>query len=272
MTFFLVNDKFRKVLDGNGISSPKSLWELKGEDAKRKTSARGTEKIILNGNEGKTEFYLKRYNPISLYEIIKNTLAFKPVFTDGAIHEWKALKAFEENKLSAPSPVAVAKFANGKSCLLSLGIKDYIRASEFLSKNYGATRARRRIVIKQIAQIAGRMHFANFAHQDFYLLHFFVVPAENDKVYLIDLQRVIMAEKKLAKRWIIKDLAQLIFSAEEIVSRQEMLRFYSIYGGIVGEFCDDSVAMKAFVKAERIKKRFARKTSMRNSQKNEYFP
>ncbi|HPN85016.1 MAG TPA: lipopolysaccharide kinase InaA family protein [Victivallales bacterium] len=253
MDVFVAEEKFKNILSANGISDASSLWNLSGEEAKKKTSARGTEKILLDCEGTRKSFYLKRYNPIPLREILKNAISFKPLFLDGALHEMEALKIFERKGLPAPKPVAAAKFPDGRTCVLTLGINNYVRASEFLSGEYNAGISRRRAVIAKIAKIAGLMHLNNLAHQDLYLLHFFVVPSENDNVYLIDLQRLIVS-KKLSERWIVKDLAQLLFSSQGILSNAEILRLWILYGKFSGTGRNKSTCKKVLSKFARIRK------------------
>jgi len=260
MDTFYVEEKFKPLLSQNKINSPEKLWSLSGENAKKETKARQIQKIILKFNDSKEEsFYLKRYYPIPLSEIIKNKICLKPVFTDGAIHEWNAIKEFKKFHLNVPEPVAVAKFANGNSCILTKGIENYLRASEILSKEYHINEERRKNIISQIARITGIMHSANFAHQDLYLLHFFVIPEEADKVYLIDLQRAIISPKQFSKRWIIKDLSQLFFSSEEIFTETEKELFKLEYSKYLHPEILEKLSPKILKKIKWLKKRALRK-------------
>jgi len=262
MEVFLRDDRFDGILSENGIVSPQLLWSLKGEDAKKKTEARQIERICLRHGPEKAEFYLKRYNPIPLMEIIKNRIALKPVFTDGAIHEWKALKAIEKLGIPAPKTAAAAKFADGRSCILTLGIKNYSRASNILSDPATPQRRRERI-IGRIAEIAGRLHSANIAHQDLYLLHFFVTEAEDDKVHLIDLQRAILSENPLPDRWLSKDLAQLLFSSRGVVTEREIAIFKSEYARHVPGEKSSRLCRRIAAKADWMHRRNSKKSPKR---------
>ena len=65
-----------------------------------------------------------------------------------------------------------------------------------------------------MAEIARRFHAAGYNHRDFYTCHFLVKepsPGQFD-VRLIDLQRV-QRRRWFRRRWIVKDLAQLAYSA-----------------------------------------------------------
>jgi heptose I phosphotransferase len=81
-----------------------------------------------------------------------------------------------------------------------------------------------------MAALARRMHDAGAHHQDFYLNHILWRGEAADlDLRVIDLGRVGFA-KELSRRWILKDLAQLDFSARQL-SCTERLRFLRLYLG-----------------------------------------
>jgi heptose I phosphotransferase len=251
----LLNEKYAKILAANGIINAESLWKLKGESVKKKIEERRTEKIILEDNGREIEMYLKKYRPISLMEAVKNIVCFKPVFLDGAIHEWKALTGFARAGIPTPEQIVAAEFS-GQTCVMTLGIKDYIRASDLFASFSEKDFSRKKRLIAKIADIVARMHAANFAHQDLYLLHFFVCPNENDKVHIIDLQRVIISSR-LSSRWLVKDLAQLLFSARDLCSEWDIARFWIRYTALFRMSLkkDKKFIARILWKAEKIKKR-----------------
>ena len=65
-------------------------------------------------------------------------------------------------------------------------------------------------------------------YQDFYLTHL-MVPADDPEgeLFVIDLGRV-RRRRRLGKRWIVKDLAQLNYSTPHL-SRDDRLRFLETY-------------------------------------------
>jgi hypothetical protein len=71
-----------------------------------------------------------------------------------------------------------------------------------------------RRLISEIAQIVRRFHAAGYNHRDLYCRHFFVKDTApmGREIRLIDLQRV-QRRRWLRRRWIVKDLAQLSWSA-----------------------------------------------------------
>lgn len=228
----LINAPWRELLAYNGVTDAASLWDLSGEPVKQVVKERGTFRCLLRRQEGEPiEVYIKRYRPVSLREKIKNLICFKPYKYD-AFHEWQALCDFHELGLRTMTPLAAAKLPDGRSCDLTLGITDYVRASELVMRVSSESPRRQRLV-KRLGEITGKMHAAGMAHQDLYLVHFFIREYDNDAVYLIDLQRVIK-QSKLAWRWRVKDLAQLLFSASPYVTEEEIISFWRTYCSLTG--------------------------------------
>lgn len=229
---FRVNAAFETLLRHNGITSSRALYGLESQTVKNVLKERGTSRTFLKDPSGRPdiECYIKRYLKPAFKDRIKCAVSLKPVFSNGALHEWNALCAFHRVGLKTMVPVAAGFFEN-KTCNLTLGITDYIRASELFRTELKNDPERRKRLIVKIAEYAARMHCAGLAHQDFYLVHLFVKPQENDAVYLIDLQRVLI-QKQLARRWVIKDLAQIRFSMASFISNEETELFRKTYGTI----------------------------------------
>ncbi|NUQ63935.1 MAG: hypothetical protein HUU20_15765 [Pirellulales bacterium] len=91
-----------------------------------------------------------------------------------------------------------------------------------------------RTLVRQIAQIARRFHESGYNHRDLYCGHFFVkegAPGSFD-IKLIDLQRV-QHRRHFRRRWIVKDLAQLAWSASrEHIRCSDRMAFMREYLGV----------------------------------------
>lgn len=252
----LINKVFSDILRENNIDSAEALWALQGESVKKILKERGTERVFLKTPDGQLEAYIKRYLPLPCKEHFKGMISFKPVFASGALHEWESIIAFHRADISTMLPIAVGCLDDGRSINITLAITDYRRASDILAEN--PNRETRIKLIENIAKLAGKMHAARFAHQDFYLVHLFV--KEYLQVLPIDLQRIIMG-RLFKKRWQVKDLGQLLFSAYDFTSQTDALRFWKVYTDIVDP---DLYRNKRFIKsvvgkAGRIRSRFLRK-------------
>jgi heptose I phosphotransferase len=90
-------------------------------------------------------------------------------------------------------------------------------------------------LIRQLAEMAALLHSHYLHHQDFYLGHILLELPNGDngrfRLRLLDLQRL-YRRRPLARRWRIKDLAELHYSAPTpLVSRSDRLRFWYHYSG-----------------------------------------
>ena len=256
---FFVNQNFISILKENNINSPQDLWEIKGESVKKYVKERGTERAFLNiATNTKLETYIKRYLPLPFKERLKCATSFKSVIMLGAIHEWEAICAFHAAEINTMIPIAAGILPDGRSVNITQAITGTTRASDILNNQNDLTSKHRNELIENIATLAGKMHAAKFAHQDFYLVHLFV--KQNLEVLPIDLQRIIMGNK-FKLRWQIKDLGQLLYSASDYISQTDILRFWKIYTSIVDNnlYKNISFIKKIFNKANAIKQRSSKK-------------
>ncbi|MDD5699131.1 MAG: lipopolysaccharide kinase InaA family protein [Victivallaceae bacterium] len=253
-----VNADFAELLRFNGIDSARKLWELDCATVKKILVQRSTGRTFLSTPDGnKLEVYLKRYTPPPLKERLKQAFSLKFRNFD-ALHEWYALRAFHRAGLDTMVPIAAAAPGKGCTCNLTLGITGGVKAEELFRNFTPENCGRKSALIEKTAILSGRMHAAGFAHQDFYLVHLLVRENEHDRVYPIDLQRLII-QKKLSRRWRVKDLGQLLFAARPYVSDQDLRRFWKFYCVFAGEkFYRDTALIKAIIaKADKIAAREA---------------
>ena len=88
-------------------------------------------------------------------------------------------------------------------------------------------------LIEEVARITRVMHQQGMNHRDLYICHFLLDTAHVSamKLYLIDLHRA-QIRSKTPLRWIIKDLAALYFSSQEIgLTERDKFRFMKKYTG-----------------------------------------
>ncbi len=222
-----INRDFLDLLGKNRLLTARQIWNLHDESVKRVVEERATGRIFLDSPRGtkKIETYIKRYTRVPLSKRVKDAFSLK-FFQFDAIHEWQAQITFHRLELPTVIPIAAGRLKEG-TFNLTLGIKGYQRASSVLEGTEEADEEKRRKIIRRIGLYVGRMHKAGLAHQDLYLVHFFL-KGKDMVPHLIDLQRVIR-EKELSDRWRIKDLGELLFSAAGMVSDQEKRLFCQAY-------------------------------------------
>ncbi len=234
-----VNRAFLLLLESNSLSTFKALMSHPGHGvAKCAIKERNTVRLDLETESGeKKSFFLKRYAPSTIRDGLKAYLRLKRP-APGASQEWHAMWIFLQVGLPGPVPVAWGK-DGGSSLVLSEGVSHVMRLSEWAERNfgkesYGNTQAllAKHKIIKEVANIVGRMHLAGLHHQDLYLCHF-LCGSEQDglPLTLIDLQRV-KRHRRLPRRWQVKDLAQLHFSSAQYITRQDIRRFWKAYNSI----------------------------------------
>ncbi|HLA84494.1 MAG TPA: lipopolysaccharide kinase InaA family protein [Thermoguttaceae bacterium] len=89
-------------------------------------------------------------------------------------------------------------------------------------------------LIGRVADVARRFHAAGYNHRDLYCCHFFIREPQPGRfdVRLIDLQRV-QHRRRLRRRWIVKDLGQLAYSApRDRVKCTHKMAFLRAYLGV----------------------------------------
>ena len=190
-------------------------------------------------------YFLKLHQGIGWFEVIKNIVQFRlPVI--GAKNEWQAISRLHQIGVHTMHVVAYGSRGINPSSQLSFLITDELTDTLSLEdlcakwpENPPDFRFKQ-VLIKQLAEIASKLHGSGINHRDFYLCHFLAdismgenkLSAENLKLYVVDLHRA-QLRKKTPLRWLIKDLGGLYFSALDIgLTSRDVLRFMSIYSGV----------------------------------------
>ena len=200
--------------------------ELEGE-LFREVAQRRTIKVNL----GSKNYFAKIHYGVGWWEIIKNLLQCRfPVL--GARNEWLAIKVLRD---AGVPTMEVALFcesgknpARKRSAILTRSLEDRITLEDYKAVNPVIKRR----LIELIAMMAKRMHLAGVNHRDYYLCHFLLDKGSTEpQLNLIDLHRA-QLRRKVPKRWLVKDLGGLLFSAlEKGLTRRDLLRFIRIYSG-----------------------------------------
>lgn len=177
-------------------------------------------------------FYLKRYH------------GFKIAWQ--ARHEWEWLHELQAAGIDVPTPAALGEQQGlllvSESFVITAEIPDATQADWWLQANP----TRRRELLAPVAALARKFHDAGYCHKDFYLCHFFVQEAPALRIYLLDLQRC-NQPAWFARRWIVKDLAQLHYSMtrQSGYSAGEWMEFTKLYGATDEKLLRDVEAKSA---------------------------
>lgn len=189
-------------------------------------------------------YFLKLHQGVGWGEIFKNLLQLRlPVI--GASNEYLAIRALEKIPIDTLSVAAYGRRGIDPATQLSFLVTDELTGVESLEDFCGRwprqppSFALKRALILRLADISRRLHGAGINHRDFYLCHFLLdvsVPVTATGVaerplYLMDLHRA-QIRRQVPRRWLIKDLGGLYYSALDIgLGQRDILRFVRAYGG-----------------------------------------
>jgi heptose I phosphotransferase len=227
----VVNKAFADLFRRHDWSTFATIWSQTADAAvaKKLRADRITLRFTLNDEGIERPFYIKRHARSSWKEYVKPLLRLTwPIL--GARNEWNAILDFHEAGLPTMTPVAFGE-SGSNSFLITEALENCTKLSDLgIGRNstVSSSEEERSELIREVARIAHTMHRHGLHHQDFYLGHLLLSSSSPGRIYVIDLGRV-RKQKPLSRRWIIKDLAQLNFSAA--LTPQERLQFLHAYLG-----------------------------------------
>lgn len=218
------------ALLGPAEQSVEGLMALEGT-VYRALEGRRTIRIVRGGHG----IFVKQHFGIGWGEIAKNLLALRrPVL--GAEAEWRALRHLQAAGIGAPRPLGFA--ARGRNPARRQSVVAMAELCETASLEEVVRKWRRRppapagkwALIAAVADLARRMHDSGLNHRDFYLCHI-LRHEKTGTLSLLDLHRA-QIRHRVPRRWRIKDLSALLFSAAEAgLTRRDLLRFMAAYRG-----------------------------------------
>jgi heptose I phosphotransferase len=259
-----VNRDLSPILLLNGLTTFDSLMDFSGgQVAKNVLRERTTTRVVLADEDGVNRvFFLKRHRRPPLVELVKPWLRLqRPIH--GARNEWDAILRFHQTGIPTMIPVALGE-ENDRSFLLTAAIEGCCKVTEWMTNHADSLRNGQlrtlREIVAGIAEVARTMHAAGMHHQDFYLTHLMLpvdgIPQPVPKIHVIDLGRV-RWHPRLSSRWIVKDLAQLDYSASRIAA-SDRLRFLKAYLGRPIEKSDRPLIRRILRKARAISRHSAK--------------
>jgi heptose I phosphotransferase len=246
----LVNKAFLPALEAAGLTTFEAVMNLQGGEPYRVVPGRSTVRVELpDPKGGPSAVYVKRYTYAPCCAGLRRLLRLDPPrsFAD---RELRSMYRGIDAGISAMRWVAVGEERPGggaaqRSCLVTEEISGGVQADEYCEAAFGADRsrealARKRRLIRAMAQLARRFHGAGLVHRDFYLCHILVRPVQGAEpaLHLIDLARVERRPEGVPERWVVKDLAALLFSSwpspatkvrSPIFTRTDCVRFAREY-------------------------------------------
>lgn len=200
----------------------------------------GRGRITMRFTRGGQNFFLKRHTGVGWGEIIRDLLRGRlPIL--GARNEWYALERLQILNISSLTPIAFGEKGNNParrlSFLVTRELADTI-SLEDLVKTWQRRRdflRLKRILIRQVALLARRIHSNGINHRDFYICHIHISnrwlknPVGDPELFLIDLHRA-QIRTSVPRRWLIKDIGSLFYSARNTgLTRNDLFRFMMTY-------------------------------------------
>lgn len=184
------------------------------------------------------DYFLKYHAGIGWGEVCKNLLQGRLPVT-GASNEWRALHHLKQHGINAATPLAYGRRgcnpAKQESFLVMSaleGMTDLETLCAGWRDNPPDPRFRRRL-IEAVARSVRALHDSGLNHRDLYLCHLWLPDSERSqpdmRLFVLDLHRA-QIRKQVPRRWRIKDLGALYYSALDIgLTRRDLLRFLRIY-------------------------------------------
>lgn len=236
-TLFL-RDELQQAWAGKDVFQ--YLAEMPGQVFRDKEGRR-TLRFELNGRS----YFLKYHAGVGWEEIIKNLLQFrKPII--GARNEWKAVLRLHELGIETMQLAGYGQTGCNPAQQQSFVITDELKGTmslEHLGLQWQQTPPSfktKQTLLKKLAVISRKMHQAGLNHRDYYLCHFLLDASfaetnhftEETELFLIDLHRT-QERRHVPKRWLVKDLGSLYFSAHEVsLTKRDHYRFMMYYSGL----------------------------------------
>lgn len=228
-----LKDEFNGDKDGKDLFT--LVDQLRGE-VFRQIDDRRTIKVWI----GNAWYFAKIHQGVGWIEILKNLMQGRlPVL--GARNEWLALRALRNAGVRSMTPVIFCERglnpATRKSAILTESLESKVTLEDFETTESDVKRK----LVFEVATMARKMHQAGINHRDFYLCHFLLdLPVVENSgepsvalpiLHLIDLHRAQIRDT-VPRRWIVKDLGSLLFSAfGKNLTKRDLLRFVRVYSG-----------------------------------------
>jgi len=225
---FVHFDRIMTVADGRCEKSlpDREVWHFRIEGAAK--NPRG--------------IYVKRHHVRTWDRRLRAIFGLPPAATPGRI------EAANVGRLTSQGIAVMRLIAYGEklhsdgleeSFVITEALEEYTELPRYLRRNFSGPlmgRSARQLLrlVRELACVVRRFHAAGYNHRDLYCRHFFVKEhaAGAREIRLIDLQRV-QRRRWRRRRWIVKDLAQLAWSAPKAaIGCKQKIAFLHEYFGV----------------------------------------
>jgi len=260
-----VDDAYWPVLQEAKLSTFRQVMETTEGTCMRALKDRENWKLELHDpHQSPRAAYLKKHHVRGIGSWLKAKAGARSMVSAGSV-EAHNVERLRRAGIGAMHVIAYGENLNdsglAESFVLTEELSNHTQLDDFLRQRFSDGQARRprqenvdlRTLIDEVAMVAQRFHALGYNHRDFYCCHFFIRESRPGvfEVNLIDLQRV-EHRRHLRRRWLVKDLAQLSYSAPgEQISRTDQMAFIKRYLGVTKLRPSD----KRFIRAVLAKRR-----------------
>lgn len=270
-----VDERHRDVLRRGSLETVADFMAFEGGDVFKRLPTKTVVRIALDSPTGARRFFLKRHTGPARWG--DRFRAWYSGFSAAwGRKEWEVIQAFQREGIATLTPVAAGERVTGgrrESFVMTEALEGFKSLESLVAARFAPpidppALAEKRGVIRQVAALTRRLHRAGFNHRDWYLCHIFA-RRESDgswQLRALDLQRV-DHRRWLRRRWIVKDLAALNYSAPPgIVTAGDRARFLKAYLGDQRALREHRALIRAVVrKTARIRQHDARLQRNRRS-------
>lgn len=162
----------------------------------------------------------------------RDKISHRPDPVDDEAH---GIMLLERKGISGAPLVASGRIADGRSFVITVNLDGYTSADRLVEGGHGFD-----ALLSPTLDVATRLHRAGLHHRDLYLNHFYIRVNGDEKqpaVRLIDAGRVKTLPFFFRRRWIVKDVAQFIFSVGQAnVPREKQEAWLSRYSAACRDY------------------------------------
>jgi heptose I phosphotransferase len=257
----IIRSRFLPLLLRHGLRDFEAVMGFQGGKIFKEQGPRSVSRVSLVEAGGEEGFFLKRHRRAPWAEQVREFL-HRGRFVSAARQEWESIWHLRQLGIATVEPVGLGELKRwgwgAGSFLITQELEGATRLTEFIPQHFApplhpCLLAEKRHLIRDLALLARRLHRGRFFHRDLYLGHFFVKPKQEEgyDLYLMDLQRVIRPRWWI-RRWRIKDLASLDFSAPGgWFTASDRLRFYKQYRQISRLSREDKSLIRGILRKSR---------------------